>query len=261
MIIYFSGTGNSRYTARRLAGYLGEEAVDIARNPDVHPEAGMRMLGIVSPVYAWGIPAPVMEWISCQRGKCSVPLIWGVLTCGDETGRAPDMLARQLRKAGLQLDAVYSVQMPNNYVLLPGFDVDAKELERRKLEACEDRIRQIAKSIERGERGVDDVVRGPWARLKTGLVYPLFRRWGISERRWKVDTSKCVSCYKCQMACSVGNITLDRRPDLGDERYYPVWHDKCVSCLGCYHVCPQKAISYGKATLRKGHYYNKKSLK
>ena len=38
-----------------------------------------------------------------------------------------------LSHKGWKCHAGFSVTMPNNYVLLPGFDVDKKELEEKKL--------------------------------------------------------------------------------------------------------------------------------
>ena len=49
MIYYFSGTGNSRYVARKLAFQLGTEAVTIRDNL---PTSSCRNIGIVFPVYA-----------------------------------------------------------------------------------------------------------------------------------------------------------------------------------------------------------------
>lgn len=43
---------------------------------------------------------------------------------------------------------------------------------------------------------------------------------------------------------------------VNDER--PVWTKKsCTLCLGCLHRCPVNAISYTKATIGHGQYFNK----
>ena len=134
--------------------------------------------------------------------------------------------------------------MPNNYVLLPGFDVDKKEIEQKKLKDCEKRILEIVQSISRDERRLD-VVRGsiPW--LKSKIVFPLFCKWGISPKKWNSNPS-CIGCGKCSKICPMVNIVM--------EEGRPRWGFRCCSCLGCYHVCPVHAVEYGKETKKKGQY-------
>lgn len=249
---YFSGTGNSRAVARRLA--------DSLRLP-VHPvgEYDGRTLrgsvGIVAPVYAWGIPGPAADFarrLSVADGAD----VWCVLTCGDDTGRAPEVLGRILRCRGITLRGVWSVQMPNIYVLLPGFDVDSPDVELEKLRRSAPRVDEIAAAIRAGQWTVD-VVRGTMPRLKTALVYPLFRRFGVRPRMWRVSDA-CISCGRCADACPQHNIRMTHaRPAKAAPEHTharPVWGDDCSGCLACYHICPRHAIAYGTATLRKGQY-------
>ena len=134
--------------------------------------------------------------------------------------------------------------MPNNYVLLPGFDVDSDATERKKLSDSASRIRHIADSIS-AEAWKSDVVRGNWPRLKSRLIYPLFRRWGISPEKWHVS-DRCVGCGLCVKACPVHNVRL--------ESGRPVWGKDCVSCTACHHACPVNAVSYWSMTKEKGQY-------
>ena len=55
-----------------------------------------------------------------------------------------------LRRKGLQLTSVFSVQMPNNYILLPGFDVDAPSVAAEKLNAASARIQAIVEAVRSG---------------------------------------------------------------------------------------------------------------
>ncbi|MFQ7451164.1 MAG: hypothetical protein ACLRNQ_06700 [Flavonifractor plautii] len=60
MIFYFSGTGNSRYCAKRLAHRLGDEAVDAFPflRDDHFPALTSRSPWVfVSPTYGWRLPA------------------------------------------------------------------------------------------------------------------------------------------------------------------------------------------------------------
>lgn len=251
MIYYFSGTGNSRYVAQSLAADLGDKAVQVGEFEDkqISTVASHGFTGLVFPVYSWGVPPLILDFI--EKLSCSETFrkagnsLWVVMTCGDETAMAPEMLCKKASRCGIDIKGIWSVIMPNNYVLLPGFSVDPKAVELKKLKEAPERIRKIAEHIRNKEWTVD-VTRGSWPRLKTRLVYPLFKRWGISPRKWK-SGSGCIGCGRCAAVCSVSNI------DMQSGR--PEWGRDCVSCVACYHICPVRAIDYGNITKGKGQYY------
>ena len=168
-----------------------------------------------------------------------------VTTCGDEVGETVTMFAKSL--GNIRLKAAFSVQMPNNYILLPGFDVDDKALERSKVEASAARIKAVAEAIA-AKREIIDVVEGPWRRLKSRLIYPLFRRFAMSDKAFAANADVCTRCGLCARECPANNITLD-----GGS--LPRWHGNCTMCLSCIHRCPVRAIEYGKATRSKGRYF------
>lgn len=259
MVYYFSGTGNSRYAAHMLGELLGEEVRSIpATGPGAErlAEGKDKTVGFVFPVYAWGVPPIVMDFIkrlpevltSAIRSR-KVP-VWCVATCGDETGLAVKMFRNGLRKRGLELSASYSLIMPNVYVLLPGFGTDPKDVEEKKLKNATERLRRIAAEISRKD-WEHDILVGSLAWVKTALVYPLFRKWGVNTKRWHA-TDACVGCGRCSAACPVGNIAM--------EGGRPRWGKDCTSCCGCFHVCPTGAVQYGHVTENAGRYYLQKGI-
>jgi len=250
MIYYFSGTGNSAYVAAQLGSLLGERVVSIMDyGSGVLPD-GNAGIGFVFPVYSWGVPPVVTGFINSLPGEFWSDIrernvrVWCVMTCGDEVALAPEMLGNVLGKKGIAVESIWSVTMPNNYVLLPGFDVDNEETGNRKLRESLSRIKEIAEGIARHEK-VCDVVRGSMPWLKTKMVYPLFKKWGIIDKKWH-STDDCVGCGICAAKCPEKNIRIiDGKP---------VWGHDCCSCLACYHSCPFHAVAYGSATRRKGQY-------
>lgn len=250
MIFYFSGTGNSRYVAQRLSEATGESLHFIPRTDPVEVSFTGNHLGFVFPIYSWGVPPIVSEFISKlsdgfgRHVSASGAKVWMVCTCGDDVALAPEMLRAVLAERHMTLEGAWSVIMPNTYVVLPGFNVDSKRVEIEKLEAAPARVAQIAAEINAG-RMATDVVRGKACYAKSRIVYPLFKRWGIFPSRWHW-TNECVGCEKCASVCPVRNITMQ-----GDR---PRWGGNCVSCLACYHHCPTHAVAYGNATTFKGQY-------
>lgn len=254
MIYYFSGTHNSRYAAQRLASQTEQEAIFIPQT-DAMSESisdSDTSVGFVFPVYAWGVPPIVLDFIKQLPDsffdsirKRGLP-VWAVATCGDETGNAIEMLRNDLAKREVELRAAWSVIMPNVYVLLPGFGTDPKPLEEKKLHEAVGRIAHIGECIREG-RWETDLTLGSWPRLKTAVVFPLFRRWGVNTKKWHY-TDGCIGCGRCARECPVGNITM--------KDGHPVWGSDCTSCCACYHCCPTHSANYGKITLRQGQFFN-----
>lgn len=245
VILYFSGTGNTRFAAHRLATALGEtrctELLRSEERPAIEAESA---LGILFPIYAWGIPKMFRQALEQLEVKGKPDYVYAVCTCGDDTGTTAQELRTLLQKKGLHLDAIASVQMPETYVALPGFGLDTKEAALRKLQEACHRLDLLAERINRREKFTDTVPGGmPW--LKSHVIKPVFYACLISDRLF-YTTSECNHCGKCSKACPVGNIRL--------QNGQPQWKGHCTGCLACYHRCPKAAIHYGKRTKGKGQY-------
>ena len=248
MIYYFSGTGNSLYVARHLADELGERLCPMTLSLPLRGDLE-GSVGLVFPVYGWGIPN-IVENCACKlkaspRGGlegAADSYLYAVMTCGDDMGFADNILEKAL---GRKLDAAFSVLMPDVYVCLPGFDVDSKEECREKFEKEEVAVKEIAACIKERKQ-VRLLKRGPFPWTKTYILRPLFNRFLLTDKYFHVDASKCISCGRCQKMCPVGNILI-----IGDV---PHWQSHCSGCLACYHACPYHAINFGKMTQKKGQY-------
>ena len=100
MIFYFSATGNCRYVAERAAAATGERCVSItacmqAGELAFTPRDG-KMVGIVSPVYFWGLPSIVNTFL--ERLILGRPeYLWFAATYGTTTGQAGRFVSEHLR--------------------------------------------------------------------------------------------------------------------------------------------------------------------
>lgn len=251
MIVYFSGTGNTRRCARRLAEILGEELHELCAHELRQPRSGHlelkegERLITMFPVYCWGMPVQVEDYLK------DVPLdvpkdaeVWMVATCGDDIGRTADMWRRTIEGRSLKARRAFSIQMPNTYVCMKGFDVDSPEVYAAKMEAMPARVDAIAAAIASAADGADDIVPGSWAWLKSYVVRPWFNRFMMSPRKFYAG-DECTNCGLCQRQCPMENIV----PGNGAR---PAWGNHCAMCLRCYHGCPRKAINWGNATVDKG---------
>lgn len=245
MIFYFSGTGNSLWVARQLAEKLQDTLVPIAEGVDgTFSLKADEKVGFVFPVYAWAPPAIVLDFIR-RVGLNNPSYLYFVCTCGDDTGKTAQVFTKAVRARGWTCHAGYSVTMPNTYVSLPGFDVDDKDLERRKVENAKARVRFIAEELSnRVKMHSYNCHEGTVPSLKTYVIRPLFNAFLMSPKPFHV-TDACTACKRCEKKCPVHNIKVEGRPQ---------WGDHCTQCLACYHVCPVHAIQYGDRTKGKGQY-------
>lgn len=247
MIIYTTGTGNSKSVARQIASHIDDATIVVAEkliDADVNVKipAGERLI-FVMPIHSWGPALMMMRLI--DKVKFDVDKAWAVFVCGDMCGNADKVFAKALSKKGVTLEGAYSVQMPNNYILMKGFGIDTEELVNAKLAEAPARIMHIVEAILSGDKDANLYVRGGMPSVKTGLVYKLFGKYAVKKVAFRA-LDKCVGCGHCADVCPTKNITM--------QGGRPVWGNDCVQCVACIHRCPHGAIEYGTVSVGQGRY-------
>ena len=291
MIFYFSGTGNTKWAASKLASATHEDLISIApymraddsshtlAEPFILKEN--ERLGFVFPVHGWRVPKLVREFIGkmkVQRAESdaagsqtlsdisgnsasagSLPFTYCVCTAGDSIGLTIENLNQtisqnpSLQALGItEVKSSYSLIMPESYVGLPFMDVDPKEKEIWKKSKSAQKLSVICEEIFDRKEGVSRLVKGPIPWFFTKVVGGFFEKVLITDKRFHVEKDKCVKCGICANVCPVGDIK-------GGHGEYPEWlhHKDCLTCFTCYHHCPHHAIEFGKQTQKKGQYYFK----
>ena len=254
MIFYFSGTGNTRWAAERLADVTDERLLFIPQELkgtcEYTLEDGER-IGFCFPVHGWQPPHIVREFVGRLRiGNAAGHYAYALCTCGDSTGLAMKMMAGELAARGIALDSCQSLTMPESYVCLPFMYTDTPEREREKKEEASRRLEDFVNIVTERQTGYSQLTLGltPWT--FTHVIGAYFNRFMITDRKFTVDADVCIHCGKCAEVCPVGDIAFDDTP---------VWKNdsSCTCCLSCYHHCPVHAINYGRITRRRGQYYFK----
>ena len=128
MIIYFSGTGNSRYCAKLLGQKLDDSCLD-SFNFIRDGIAADLITGppwiFVSPTYAWRLPHVFEDFIRRGDFKGNEDAYF-VMTCGDDIGNAAKYLRRLCEEKGLKFRGVLPVVMPENYIAMFDAPSDAE---------------------------------------------------------------------------------------------------------------------------------------
>ena len=96
MIVYFTGTGNSRWCAQRIAEKLDDACTDAF--PYLRENLGAELFSerpwvFVAPTYAWQAPRIFADFLRASHLSGSRDAYF-VLTCGGETGDAEKMCIR-----------------------------------------------------------------------------------------------------------------------------------------------------------------------
>lgn len=245
-IYYFSATGNSLAVARDLAREIpGAEVLPVtaALKPDYRQDYDC--LGIVFPVYMFGLPLIVTEFLRKIQPKRDA-YVFAVANYGGLPGRALNMARGMLRKRGIILSGGFGVTMPGNYTPLYGAISEKRQKAMFEQEAA--RVREIASLIREKSPAFSE--EGPF--LMNYLLYLLLYRAGSSripssDTRFRV-TEKCVKCGICQRVCPVRNIEL--------REGKPAWLHHCQHCMACLQWCPTEAIQYTKATEGRKRYHH-----
>ncbi|MBN2089400.1 EFR1 family ferrodoxin [candidate division KSB1 bacterium] len=244
-LFYYTGTGNSLWVARKIAEESGEtELIPIATfNPDSRPIT-TETIGLIFPVYIWGVPAPVLRFIE-TLAKFNPQYIFAVAVNGGQVSNTLVQLQKVLAAKDMKLNAGFSITMPSNYI--PWGGPGPVELQQQKFSTATEKIPRIAAIIK--AKKTLPVEKGPlWQRIfYTGFYKLSFNQVPKMDGQFWVD-EKCNQCGICQKVCPANNITLVEGK--------PVWNHRCEQCYACLQWCPKEAIQYGKKTPQYERYHH-----
>ena len=224
MVVYYTGTGNSRYVAQRFAAALGDDLItanEYIKNDTPAALHSDRPWVFVSPTYGWQIPHIFADFL--RRGSFTGSReAYFVMTCGSEIGNAGSRIAALCADIGLSYRGVLEVVMPENYVAM--FYVPGAE--------------ESAQIIAAAQPSID---RGIACHPVNGIFYKFFVKSGPFT-----VSDACIGCGKCALSCPVNGIDIVERK--------PHWNGACTHCMACICHCPTEAIEYGKHSKGKPRY-------
>jgi len=235
MILYFSGTGNSEYAAKRIGKAVGDEVVSLfekIRKNDFSEMHAQRPWVFVVPTYAWRIPHIVRKWIENTAFTGNHDMYF-VMTCGGSIGNAGRYLKKLCTKKKMNYKGCMGITMPENYIAL--FATPTKEEALQIIERAEPVIDQTIRCIKNGDAFPQTEVSFQ-DNMNSGIVNDLFYPIIVHAKKFYV-ASECISCGKCANVCPLDNIRI--------QQGRPVWGTACTHCMACISHCPTEAIEYG----------------
>ena len=255
MIFYFSATGNSLYTAKSISQMNDDKILNVATimNTNPHFEYTLKkneMIGFVFPLFAWSAPKMIFDFIkNVEFINYEDNYIFVIATYGQNIGRFDRFLEKALNERGMKLNSAFSLNMPNNYMVI--WD---KEKQDKCLMKADERIEYISDIIRKRENIIDvqtviNGVESPEGMAEgTGISMNAWFNSTLSDVSKFYVTDDCTGCKLCAEVCNGQAITF--------EGGKPVWNDTCTKCLACLHNCPTRALQYGETTESAGRYKN-----
>ena len=245
MVLYFTGTGNSRYVAQRMAEALGDELLsmnDRIKAGNTSPITSGERLVIVTPTYAWRIPRIVRDHLAETDFPCGAQA-WFVMTCGSEIGNAAQYNRALCQEKQLTYMGTAQIIMPENYIAM--FNAPRSEEARQIVARAEPDMDRAISAIAKGQ-AFPPPRHNLYDRFMSGPVNPIFYSFFVKAKAFTAG-STCAGCGQCARLCPMNNITI--------QNVRPVWGGDCTHCMACICHCPAEAIEYGKKSVGKPRYH------
>lgn len=246
MVIYYTGTGNSRIIAEKLAERLGDELVnsfEAIKNEKFESYSSEKPWVFVCPTYSFQIPRIFENFIRKSTFTGSKDAYF-FMTCGSGIWNAEKHLRRLCPEVGLNFKGLKKVLMPENYTAM--FPVPGQEKLIKIIAAAIPDALSAADAIEKGMQ-LPQTRYGVLGHLDNGQFNKAFYKVVISAKGFRVKAS-CTGCGQCERLCPTNNIKM--------ESGRPSWSTKCTHCMACINACPVKAIEYKKVSAGKPRIYN-----
>lgn len=246
MILYFTGTGNSKYIADALANELADEVISMNQYIKAETKGNFeseKPYVFVAPVYLATLPEIVRKFIS-ESTFTGNKMAYFISTCASEPSAVPNA-ARDLCEENSKFTYMGStyVKMPQNYIAL--FTMTPKEEQESRYIAADKLVKEISAKIS-AQEVIQDNPSSKFGYTAIKEVEKLYNHGFAKTKKFKA-TDKCIGCSVCEKKCPVNAISMLAKK--------PIWvKNKCIHCMACINNCPKHAIEYGKGTINKERY-------
>jgi ferredoxin len=244
-IYFYTGTGNSLWIARKLAQALSDtQQIPIKLTGTDIIQPASENIGLIFPVHIWGLPEPVIDFITRLEIDPS-KYYFAVGVNAGQIAATLIQLQKLMQTMGLNLSAGFSIDLPSNYIVWRG--AVSQDKQQMKFAAALKKLDRIAAHIRKKEK-LPPEKGSSWQNPFFSWAYrKSFPHVPNMDKSFFAD-EKCNSCAVCAKICPAQNILMNTQK--------PVWQHHCEQCFACIQWCPEEAIQYGKNTSKKKRYHH-----
>ncbi len=239
LLVYYTGTYNTRYVTTMLKGKLEEKNVEVETyeidflNLEKLDLSSYDLIGLGYPIYGFNAPYAFLKFIRKQKFPKGIKCF--IYKNSGETYHANDAsslsVRNKIRRDKAEITNEYHFMMPYNIhfrfednLIKEMLDMDNKLMDILIKEVLDD-IPNIKKY-----KFIHKMI--------TRIVRIQFIGGNINSFFYKVDNDKCSRCGLCVKKCPTKNIYLNKKNKIK-------FHHKCLMCMRCSFMCPKDAIKIG----------------
>jgi len=237
IIYYFSGTGNSYWTAKEIGEHFTADVHSITEYMSkTMSEAPIavddNVLGIVCPTYMSDIPWIVRDFL-LKLSSERKPYVFAVMTSNHgDSGKGFTSIDTVLSASGMALTLAFDLQMPGNCV------ESTAEQDRERLEQAPGKVNGFSKSIE--DREINFTPNQQAKDWKKSSLYSVMTHFQVKKN--------CTGCGVCAKLCPTRNITISDGKTIHGKN--------CAACYACVHWCPEHATIVDVPTFKNLRQYH-----
>lgn len=233
IVLYFSGTGNSKFIAKRFAEKMGADCHSIEENIDFQKLFHLAdTVAVVYPIYGSCVPRIMREFAALYMADFQQKKLIIFCTQMIFSGDGAKAFARLIPNCEEHIIYAEHFKMPNNICNFPLFPVTQRELMRKPPKAlkrldgiCEDIRNNVIKK--RGWNIFSSILG------KTqNIFFPNIEE--KAKHSFHADDS-CIKCGLCVRICPMNNL------EIVNEQV--IQKDNCTVCYRCVNACPKRAAT------------------
>ena len=234
-IIYFSGTGNTKFVACNMKKELEDRNIytDLINiEKDTVLPCNYKYIIIGGPIYVDLYPDMLVNYIRKNlygyTGRC---MLFSTQSSNVPSSAFQDVLDRA---SFLNVKYCQYIQMSNNFYNFM-FKKTPKEEEAKRIKEA---INFSSKALEeflsdREKIYHTNFLKVYFARAVYKIFYPHMAK--RLTKNIEIDLNKCIHCRICEIKCPRKSINLSNKVS---------FNDKCLLCQRCMNSCPRNAFLY-----------------
>lgn len=239
LLIYFTGTFNTRYTSQILKQRFENEGdeVDLYEIDPLKLErldlSRYDLIGLGYPIYGYNAPWPFLKFIRHQKFPKGIRTF--IYKNSGETEKVNDASSlfvwRKLKRSKAIIENEYHFMMPYNIHFRFEEDLvkEILDMDEKLYDILLYEVKNRIPNIKRYKL---------WHRIVTRVVSIQFVGGDVNSFFYKVRQEKCVDCNLCIKQCPMQNIYRAENNQIK-------FHHNCLMCMRCSFFCPTAAIDIG----------------